>query len=187
MNKLAEQLLEDSSEDSITMYHGGRALYLRDPIRPSRTGRWEYGPGLYLTSSYLQARQYAKGGGRVYEVTFSKKRPIDGVRIDLQEAIRFVKDYVKVSLRPTIIGDLKRSFDRRGFLEVEALMNLCVTDKALTPRNTVRLRELIVKCGADYALYRSCNTTIAVIFNEHAILKIRPARDVPVDQYDLAV
>ena len=174
--------IQESFEKSqdMTLWHGGRNLQFNHMnMIPSRTGHWEYGPGLYLTTHYETANKYAKGGGTTYKVTINKGTDIADVIVDLNDAIDFVKRYVKVDCRRPIIKDLSNNFERLGKLQLEVLVNLCVNYEALTPKNTVALRKFLIGQDADYHIskgYAGRNETIVIVFNPTIIKKIEPVK-----------
>jgi hypothetical protein len=186
------ELLEDSS-DTMTFWHGGRNLQFNHmEMLGAKHGRWEYGPGLYLTNHYETARKYAKGGGSTYKVTVEKGTDIKQITIDLKEVIDFVKRYVIGKHRSNIIDDLKNNLNKLGILQLEVLVNLCVNYDALSPKNTVELRKFLVNHGADYEIVRGYggrDEHIAIIFNPTKIKNIEPikASDVTLDQWKLLI
>ena len=66
--------------NTLTLWHGGRALEHDYKKSLPAKGLWEHGPGLYLTTSYLRAKQYAKGGGTTYSVTVEEGKDIENVK-----------------------------------------------------------------------------------------------------------
>jgi hypothetical protein len=181
------EVIEDVSQ-TMTLWHGGRNLQFNQMnMIPAKKGRWEYGPGLYLTTHYETARKYAKGGGTTFKLTIEKGTDISKVTIELQEAIDFVKRYVIGQYRKPMIEDLTNNINRLGKLFLEVLVNLCVNYQCLSPKNTVELRKFIVNHGADYEISRGFAgraETIVVIFNPAIIKKIEAvkASDVSLDQ-----
>lgn len=182
------RLNEIVESSTMILWHGGRGLQFNHmEMLPAKKGRWEYGPGLYLTTHYDRARQYAKGGGTVYRVIIEKGTELSNVNVELSDAIDFVKRNVIGKYRKDIITDLQNSFDRSGILRLSNLINLCINYDALSPKNTVELRKFIVSQGADYEIskgYGGRDETIVIVFNPAIIRKVTPvkASDVTMDE-----
>lgn len=185
-----QEVVQNPSQ-TMTLWHGGRNLQFNHmTMIPAKAGRWEYGPGLYLTTHYETARKYAKGGGITYKVTVEKGTDISNVAIDMQDAINFVKRYVIVKYRANVIDDLKNNLNKLGVLKLGVLVNLCVNYQCLSPKNTIELRKFLVDHGADYEIVKGYggrgDESLAIIYNPSKIKKIEPvkASEVTVDQYD---
>jgi len=86
--------ITESAQPTMTLWHGGNLKNgLTDTI-VHKKGKWEYGPGLYLTTHYHTATRYAKGSRRLYKVTIEKGNNADDVYIDLPIVMEFVNSYV---------------------------------------------------------------------------------------------
>jgi len=168
------------TNDTVTLYHGGRNLDIRGGLNPNKTGSWEFGPGLYLTDDYPTARKYSKGGGSVYGVTVRKGIDISYVSIDDQTAADFVKNYAKVALRKKLLADIERC-SRDGVIHADSLVNICINSDALIPSRTSALRELLVDQGIDYGVFRYHGGAIVMVIYNPAIVvravKVNPSVD----------
>lgn len=135
----------------ITLWHGGRGLEFnyRDIIA-HRTGRWEHGPGLYLTTHYETAAKYAKGGGKTYLVTVRQGTDIDSCTVPLEDAVEFVNRYVVGRMKKPVIADLQDNLNRVGHLNADVIVNLCLNRSALSPASTEYLRKFLIDHGVDY-------------------------------------
>ncbi len=185
--------IQEIVESTMTLWHGGRGLQFNHmEMLPAKKGRWEYGPGLYLTTHYDRARDYAKGGGTVYKVIVEKGTELSQVDVELTDAIDFVNRYVIGKHRKDIINDLKNNFNRSGILKLAILINLCINYDALSSKNTVDLRKFIIEKGADYEIskgYGGRSETIVIVFNPSVIKKVIPtkAADVHPDEYQQTI
>ncbi len=160
------------TNDTVTLYHGGRNLDLRGGIKPGKTGSWEFGPGLYLTDDYLTAKGYSKGGGIVYAITVRRGVDISHVWIDDQVAADFIKNYAKVALRKKLLADVERlSRNAESAIPADSLVNICINSDALIPSRTPALRELLVDQGVDYGVFRYHGHTIMVVYNPGVVSK----------------
>jgi hypothetical protein len=165
---------------TMTLWHGGRNLQFNHmEMLPAKKGRWEYGPGLYLTTHYETARKYAKGGGTVYKVIVERGTELNTVDVPMDDAIGFVKRYVIGKHRNEIIEDLQNNLNRLGALKLSVLINLCINYDALSSKNTVELRKFIVAHGADYEISKGFggrSETIVIVFNPTVIKKVTPVK-----------
>ncbi len=165
---------------NVTLYHGGRNLEFnyRDMIIHKK-GRWEYGPGLYLTTHKETARKYAKGGGRVYDVTVELNNDIKHTEISLDSAIEFIKRYCLKSKQAQIIDDLKSNLNRLGKLYAYVIVNLCINLDALPQSKTPFLRKYLIENGVDYAIdrYHLSNEFVVIVYNPDIIKSIKKTTD----------
>jgi hypothetical protein len=169
------------SENTMSLWHGGRGLhYSYDEMMPHGKGRWEHGPGLYLTTHYATAAKYAKGGGTVYSVTIRKGVDIDQVKVSYDDAVEFVKRHVIKRFQKTILNDLKNNLARKSGddneIFISVIVNLCLNYQALTKENTVALRKYLIDHGVDYGIVKNFGgrngDTVVVVFNPKIIVKV---------------
>lgn len=88
-------------ENSFNFWHGGNLTEYNDVIA-QKNGRYEYGPGLYLTNFYDIAKKYAKGSRKLYIVTVSIGKDIKGSYVDTDKVLGFIDEYVIKSMRKDI-------------------------------------------------------------------------------------
>lgn len=137
------------------LYHGGRGLEFggHREILGNKKDAFEYGVGLYLTTSYMTARKYAKGGGKVYAITIhlEQKYNIFNIMGDIESVKHFVNQYCIKEFRPKIINDLtKHIID--GKVNVNYLVNLIINYRALQASKTVELRKFLISNGVKYSI-----------------------------------
>lgn len=170
--------LVENAQATITLWHGGRDLeYSYDEVRSHGKGRWEHGPGLYLTTHYETAAKYAKGGGKLYKVTVERGTDISEVTVPLNDVIEFVNRYVVGTKRKRMIEDLKGNLARTGEdrLQVEVLVNLCLNNEAIPNTKTGALRQFLIDHGVDYAWvqrYGGRDESVLVVINPRKIKKV---------------
>lgn len=181
----------------LTLWHGGRNLESTyNEIKPSATGRWEHGPGLYLTNQLDTAIKYAKGGGKTYKVTinFNPEKSIGRVSVDLDAAITFVKNTAKKSMVAEIVDQLNENSERAGKpgkINIETVLNLLLNYNALTPAKTVLLAEFLIENGVQYGVTRyGGRDEVVVIVYDRSIIKNVSAvsqKDVSTDEWTIEV
>jgi hypothetical protein len=169
-------LVENVDNNTLVLYHGGRGLeYSYNELRPNKKGTWEHGPGLYLTDRLRTARDYAKGGGRVYKVTVELGTNIDDVSISLPEAVDFVKRYCVKTKQAEIIRDLDYNLQIVGKLRAEVLVNLIINYEAIQLPKTIILRKFLIEHGVDYEIvknYGGDGENVYVVINPRIIKSV---------------
>lgn len=174
--------LDEGEGMTLVLWHGGRNLQSDyQEIRAHKNGRWEHGPGIYLTDHRDTAAKYAKGGGSVFRVTitFDPTKGLDDVAIDIDDAIEFIKRNAIARLRSQIIADLRNSFDRRGVLRASVVVNLCLNWDALAPAKTEALRRFLIDQGVEYTKvdrFGGRDETLYVVVNPKIIQKVEVIR-----------
>lgn len=178
------------------LWHGGRDLEFNyKKHKPSKKGRWEGGPGLYLTTHYETARKYSKGGGKTYKVDFDfdLSKSQSNVNISLEKIIDFVGAYVIGKHKKPIINDIHNHCKRiNNFtdLKSEILVNLCVNYDALSPKNTLELNRFLVDNGVDFGLmenFSGRSETVVVLYNLALIHSVKPvpSSNVKIEEFEL--
>lgn len=173
------------------MWHGGRRWQGSPELQAPKAGRYECGPGIYLTNRYMRAVEYAQGGGVTTLVTLR-----DGLRwLEKSELpLATLKDYVRSARgfrkREAVFEDLDRSAERlkREILPVSYLVNLCIYYEVLSGGQGLRLAQWLSEQGIDASLHSvNANEQWVIVFNPSAIAKYRalPASQVSLEQYEL--
>jgi hypothetical protein len=183
--------LYELESSTFTLWHGGKDLqYNYREFQPSGKGRWEYGPGIYLTTHYDTARKYSSGGKTTYKVVIKKGTDISKVNIPLDTAIDFVKRYAIKKFQKSIIEDLRGIAEKRnGSVYIVAVSNLLFNSNAISSANTVALRKFLVDNGVDYEIvthFGGRDETVVVIYNPKIILSVTAvkAKDVQSSEWE---
>ncbi len=180
----------------ITLWHGGRNLeHNYKNIQASPKGRWEHGPGLYLTTHYETARKYAKGGGKTYKVTLELGTHIKDIVIPIDSVLDFISNSVTKSKQKEILEDIHNNMKRMNMtthLHAETLMNLCINYEGLKGEKTISLNKLLVQHGADYGTvdrFSGRDETVFVVFNLEKIKQVNniPAKNVLLSDFEIDV
>jgi hypothetical protein len=178
------------------LWHGGRDLeYSFQKIIPSKSKRWEFGPGLYVTTHYETARKYAKGGGSVYKVEFDLGTNIKDINVPIDIVSNFVNSYVIGKHKKPILEDLHNNMKKRdtiGFVNAEVILNLMINYDAVSSKNTVALNKFLVDLGADYVIgdrFGGRNETIFCLLNKEKIKKVKKttSKEVSVHEYEFEI
>lgn len=168
-------LFESSS--TVTLFHGGKDLkqsFQSSEVNHSK-GRWEYGPGLYLTTEYSIAAKYAKGNRKLYSVTVEKGTDISKVTLSLEEVKEFLSQYAVGAKRKEVLSHLQKTADRMSTFPnvgAEYFLNVVINCDAVKSTNTGRLRSFLVDKGVDYCIESYESYPLLVVFNSSKISKV---------------
>ena len=143
--------------NSMNFWHGGN-LDDYDDIIAQKNGRYEFGTGLYLTTSYEVASKYHKGNRKLYLVTVALGKEIHDATLDLEKAKQFINTYVLGSMRKLTWERLQR-FNSNLKVPMEGntikayvFNNIIINNKAIKSSNTKFLRAFYVENGIDYEM-----------------------------------
>ena len=181
-------MLLESSDKTITLWHGGNLDDAYQETKRHAKGRWEHGPGLYLTSSHEVAKKYTKGRRKLYRVKVSEGNDIQSVDVPIEDIHSFIDRYVIRKDRQDIKDRLERTL-KDGKVKISRLLNLIINADALPKRYTNELREFLVDSGVDYSL--DTNTfgwgeLTLVLFNMDKLVdKEVVGPDEKISEYDL--
>lgn len=188
MNKVSNELSIPNIPNTMNFWHGGN-LENYENYKVQKSGRYEFGAGLYITSHYGTAMKYAKGGRKLYLVTVQLGVNIDDATIDLDSLNSFVNKYVIANKRQMVIARvLARSKD--NMLKAFIFNNIILNEKAITSTNTDTLRAFYVEHGIDYDIVDNAfgwGETMMVLYNMEKIVRTQIVK--PTDKilvYDLA-
>jgi hypothetical protein len=182
--------MEEAQPAGIRMWHGSKQWGGPPEVRGPRKGRYEVGPGIYLTTSYMRARGYSKGGGSTVLVTI---RPninfAHKVKIPLTEALEFLKSMPRLKKRKEIAQDVQMNAERSGrdWVSAEVIINLFVNYEAGAGDAGVILARWLVSKGVDATLHNETrNEDWVVVINPSIIMSHKKvdAKDVKQEDYD---
>jgi len=157
-------------KDYMIYYHGGD---LDKNFKYHKKGRYEFGVGLYATERLDEARKYAKGNRKIYQLIVEKGNDINDVKFDTDKCIGFIKYYAKVDKRKELIENINKK-SQENKIPGYFFQNIILNDNAITHTNTANLREFLVKNGADYEIHDKTfgfPEKMIVIFNMNKIVK----------------
>lgn len=176
-----------SAAATLTLWHGGNLDEAYDETMAHRKGRWEFGPGLYLTTHYSTAQKYSRGGRRLYRITIAQGNEASKTVIPFEDAVQFVKTFAIRSKAKEVIARLERY--RELGLRANVLINLMVNMDALKSSDSGRLRAFLVEHGVDYEVVDNAfgwGERMVVLFNMAKIVKKEVVRSKDrIDEYDL--
>lgn len=174
------KLHEDLEGSTMKFWHGGNL----DPKAMTndfsqKGGRYEYGPGLYLTTHYDTALKYAKGSRKLYIVEVNPGTSLDDITISLEDALEAVKRLATPKGRVEISERLTARYGSANTVKASVVMNNLLNIRgAFKPNKTAELRQWLISIGADYEVVNSpfgWGETMLVLYNTNKIRNVRQA------------
>lgn len=182
---LKEAIISPSIEhNTLSLYHGGRLDEAYNDSINHRKGRYEHGPGLYLTTNYYTAQTYSKGSRRLYMITIVKGNDAKDVKIPLQDMEEFIMRYCVRNKQKEVMMSLnKREVDAQIFI------NILINNDAVKSSDTGKLRSFLVNHKVDYSIVDNAfgwGERMIVLFNMNKIIdkKVVTPKD-KLEVYDL--
>ena len=174
-------------EDDMQFWHGGD-LDNYDDIIAQKNGRYEYGPGLYLTTHYDTAKKYAKGRRKFYLISVEKGNDINKSLLDIDRVKEFVNKYVIKSKQKEILQRIDK-YNKENTIKGYIFNNILLNEKALSPRNTSNLRQFLIDNGIDYEIVDNpfgWGEKMMVLYNMKKIKNVKQitSKD-KIENYDL--
>ena len=174
-------------EDDMQFWHGGD-LDNYDDIIAQKNGRYEYGPGLYLTTHYDTAKKYAKGRRKFYIISVEKGNDINKSLLDINRVKEFINKYVIKSKQKEILQRIEK-YNKENTIKGYIFNNILLNEKVLSPRNTSNLRQFLIDNGVDYEIVDNpfgWGEKMMVLYNMKKIKNVKQitAKD-KIENYDL--
>jgi hypothetical protein len=187
VRKMVKRIMEDLIKPSnipgtMTYWHGGNLDGTIQDVEHKK-GRFEYGPGLYLTSQWSIAKNYAKGSKKLYLVTVREGVDMDDVSIPEREVMDFLKTHTSRAMFGVISKDLQERMKPNG-INANILNNIILNAGALKPSQMATLRKFYIDQGIDYLVTSMAQKsgTMLVLFNMKKIVDIK--RVMPNDEIE---
>jgi hypothetical protein len=194
IRKIAREI---KAEQILTLWHGGN-LESNEEMIAHKSGRWEYGPGLYLTTHYDTARKYSKGSRKLYKIVVRKGTNIRDVMLPMNHSkgstaiynnvYSFIHAFVPKKKQQEIIDRIKPHI-KNETISADTFLNIMVNEKAIKNTDTDSLREFLVQHGVDYSIVSNAfgwHETMIVLFNMKLIVSktiVKPKDKI--DTFDL--
>ena len=175
-------------------WHGGKRWYGRPEVQAPRKGRYEYGPGIYMTTRYLTAKKYSGGGKVTTLVTLADNvRWLHLAKLPVKELLEYLASAPRLKGRAQVIEDfeqrcMRREMSMEDLCPVEYLVNVLINAEALAGKVGLHLTEWLAEKGVDARVERAHGgEQWVVVFNPAVIVKhtVVSATDAPLDLYAL--
>lgn len=170
--------------NTMNFWHGGNLDDYGDTVA-QKNGRYEYGPGLYITTHYGTAQKYSKGSRKLYLITVEKGVDIHDATLDVDNVIKFISSFVIAGKRKEILGMMQKYFSN-GKIRANTFNVILLNNKAIKPSNTINLRSFLVENGIDYEIVDNAfgwGEKMMVLYNMKKIanvIKIKPSDEITV-------
>lgn len=172
------------ANNTLTLWHGGNLELEKDAIM-HKGGRWEHGPGLYLTTHYGTAQKYAKGSRKLYRVVIKRGVNLSDATIPLASAMDFVDTYVIRAKKKDVVSRIEKHA-KASDIDADTVLNILINADAVKSTNTDKLREFLVHNGIDYSIVDNAfgwHERMVVLFNMKNLLS--KTRVLPKDKIEI--
>ena len=186
---LTEELISPSTiPGTISCWHGGRLDDAYNETIAHKKGRYEYGPGLYLSTSYNAVEKYHKGSRRLYLITIEKGNDTNNTDIPVDVILEWINHYVIRSKRFEVLDAIQRRTEN-GKFNAQIFINILINNDAIKSTDTGSLRKFLVNQHVDYSEVHNAfgwGETMIVLFNMRKIIdkKVVTPKD-KIETYDL--
>lgn len=180
----ARTLTPSTAPGTLTLWHGGNLD--APPPSTGRSGRIEFGPGLYLTTHYATAQKYAKGARKLYQVVIRKGTDLDAVRVSPADARDIITRVAPRKVQKDILTRLERFTPD---IPAAIVLNNLINSEAIRPAHHDTVRQWLLDHGIDYAIEDNAfgwRERMVVVFNPDVIVsktRVMPGDDL--DPFDL--
>jgi len=172
--KTFKQYFNENAASTMTLWHGGNLNDVYNDSLQHKKGKWEYGPGLYLTTHYDTARGYSKGNRKLYQIVIEKGVDLADVLLDKQIVYDFINSYL-IGNKRKVIKDALVKFIDQDKIPAFVFLNLIINYNAIKISQTNNLRKFLVNNGIDYSLVPNAfgwHEMMVVLFNMKKIITI---------------
>jgi hypothetical protein len=184
---LKEDVIEPTTTSkTMSLWHGGRLDDLSSVT--FKKGKYEYGPGLYLTTKWEVVQKYSKGSRKLYMVTITKGKDADKVKVPIEEVKTFLEQYGIKKKSKDVIDSISK-FNENGKVRGNIVINSIVNNEAVKPTLQNRFREFLIEQGIDYYIVDNpfgWHEKMVVLFNFDKIydtVLVKPKDEIK--QFDL--
>jgi len=172
--------------ETMIFWHGGDLSDISNTFK-QQTKRQEYGPGLYLTTSYDVVSKYIKGGRKLYRVEVALGNSLEDSDIPYDIVIEFLNELPKsISIKLKSIID---NYNKDGFISAEIINNLFVNNNLLKPEISFKLKNFYLENNIDYSLVNNAfgwGEDMMILFNTNKIINVeRIGPKDKIDKFDL--
>jgi hypothetical protein len=180
-------LIQPSSEPgTMSFWHGGKLDFYSEVTY--KKGRWEYGPGLYLTTNYSVAKKYSGGGRLLYMITIKKGTDIADVSISVADLHEFISDFV-IKKYQKDCKDRFAELSKNDAVAARLVQNVFVNNEWLKTSNVNELNKFLKNHGVDYSMMSRTfgfDSSMCVLYNTKLIVstKVISSKD-KIEMFDL--
>ncbi len=166
-------LILEGEKSTISLYHGGTQWRSRPEIRPAKKGRYECGPGIYFTTSYMRALDYA-GGSKVVQVAQIDKSRIVvpwKVVVELTD-VKELLDNIRLKNRKVVWQGIQEYASKRE-LRATIVINWLINQEALGGDSGPAVAQWLKERGATADVNVFHSEEWLIVFDPSIILSHR--------------
>lgn len=175
ISEIHEGLISPSKDPNImSFWHGGDLDVISDTMRFSKS-RYEYGPGLYLTTNYNVVLDYSKGRRKLYMVNVAKGNEISDVKLDVSIVQEFVNTNSSRSKSKEAIPAIL-NWTSDGKISANIFLNIMLNESVMKPTTIHLLKDFLVQNGVDYLItgnIKGWSGDMMVLFNLSKIKSVQ--------------
>ena len=173
----------------LVLWHGGNLDEAFDETMAHKKGRWEYGPGLYLTTHYDTAKKYAKGSRKLYRITIAQGRDAWDVNLEWESVVGFIKEHCIRSKQKDVTARLERLKKDTNGVKAAWFVASLANNEAIASSKSGIMRKFLVDSGVDYEIVDNAfgwGERMIVLYNMKKIIKKEVVRGSDkIDEFDL--
>lgn len=172
ISETLNDIVNEAGTETMTFWHGGNLDDMGDVAHKS--GRWEHGPGLYLTTQYDVVQKYAKGSRKLYKVTVEKGTNLGDTMIPVGGILDFVNQFVIKSKIKLVVASINR-LAKDDKLNAQTFLNIIINEEAIKNTNTSDLKKFFLRNKIDYSLEYNAfgwGETMMILFNNDKIVSV---------------
>lgn len=164
---------ELNTNKTLTLWHGGNLEEILDYSKAKSIDRYEYGPGLYLTTSYDVAEKYSKGSRKLYKITIEEGKSLNTSFVKYEDCLNFIKQNAIPTMRSLAIERISK-YNRDGLVKAYVLRNILLNSKAIKASKLKELLNFYLDNNIDYDLIDNAfgwHETMIILYNTKKIIK----------------
>lgn len=141
---------EEFENTTMRFFHGGDLDNIKHN-HSHKSGRYEFGAGLYLVNDYRVVEKYIKGSRKLYIVDVLYGNNIENVFLDHDTALDFINTIVLTKHRKSIITYLEKYLENNK-VPADIFNNLILNHKAIPSSKTNELKNFLMENNIDYEI-----------------------------------
>lgn len=186
-----ESIITPNDDPNVmSFWHGGNLENSYSDSISHKKGRFEYGPGLYLTTHHGTAQKYSKGSRKLYLIDVEKGIDGKNANLSINKTLEFINTYIIKNKRKEIINRISK-YNKDDKIPVSIFINVIINEDAIKPTNTNEMRNFLVRNGVDYLTVPNAfgwGELMLVLFNMKKIIRkqiVNPKDQI--EEFDLPI
>jgi len=180
------KLNENMKNNNLVFWHGGNLDGSLSNDFEIKTKNQEYGPGLYLTSSWSVVKNYIKGSRKLYKVEVKRGRDIKDINIPYSIYEDFIDTYLSKP-KATFLKVRTKKYKENNSINLDVVNNIFVNTDFLTPKLSKYVRQFYIENGGDYHIVNNAfgwGEDMLVLFNYKKIASVNKVKSNEIEDFD---